>query len=230
MISNILSFLALRQGQKRIYAGKLAEGIEIFEKAIAKNPRYPFLYLHLGQALSLQGDYPSAKEWLQKAMEIYPENPVCPMFLGKILIRSELYSEAIEYLEKSLDMDPSNQLTWGYLALAHMGAGNEAKFDSILEEKGLSENSDLQIQIILTLEKQIRSMQKETSELECPEELEEEITTSSELERPEELEEEITTNSKESPSPQNIHSSSEENNSKIPSKHLSSEESTKEND
>ena len=155
-MKNLLSFFSLRYGQWQIRNGNVEKGIATLQKAISINPEYPFLYMHLAGSLAKLERVAEARENMTTAIRLFPQNPTFHLFMGKILLDAAQYEESMAYINTSVTLDSHNQLAWGYLALVNLGMGNLKKFHSILDEHGISENSDLQIRMILLLEKTIR--------------------------------------------------------------------------
>lgn len=156
MINLFMAFWRLRIAQ--IYLSKKPDkAIAILEKGIVKYSGYSFLFLHLGLAYAQIENWDKAEYHLQQACNLDPSNPVFDLFMGKVLIDGTRYEKAILKLLESIEKDQNNQLSWSYLALAYLGDGNNQKFNEIVQKKPLSENHELQIRMILLLEKQIRN-------------------------------------------------------------------------
>ena len=156
MIKMLRAFLRLRIAQLYMKK-KIHKAIALMEEGIVKYPNYPFMPLHLGLAYTRIENWEKAEYFLQKACNLDPSNPVFDLFMGKALIDSQQYEKAIDKLLESIEKDKDNQLSWSYLALAYLGAGERQKFHDTLDKKPLSENHELQIRMILLLEKQMRN-------------------------------------------------------------------------
>jgi len=161
MWKNINSLLSIRRAHKNLRKNNLSKSIEILQQATRKDSSNPHLYLHLAVALAKNDGLEEAQNALKKAMELSPVQPIYSLFMGKILLDFRKYEEAEKYLTISLKFDSLNQVTWGYLALANLGMGKIDRFKNIIEEKGISENSHLQIGIILHLEQITRGWQSD---------------------------------------------------------------------
>lgn len=156
MIQLFFAFMRLKYGQ--VYISKnLNKAITIFELGVQKYPQYSFLFLHLGLAYGKQQDWEKSIHYLEKARFLDRSNPVFDLFLAKMYIDAKKYQLAVEILEESIKKDKHNQLSWGYLSLAYLCQEDYENFRKIATTTKISENSELQIRIILTLEQQIRN-------------------------------------------------------------------------
>ena len=153
MFKLLMAFLRLRIAQMYKNPDK---AISILEASVIKCPGYAFSFLHLGLLYTQKENWEKAEYYLQKACNLDPSNPVFELFMGKVLIDAQQYTKAINTLRESINKDKHNQLSWSYLALAYLGEGNLQKFEEIVQNKPLTENHELQIRMILLLEKQTR--------------------------------------------------------------------------
>ncbi len=62
----------VQQGRRAVEEGRHAEGLALYEKAIAAQPQLPEAHLGAGIVLDLQGEYSRAREHLAKARDLAP--------------------------------------------------------------------------------------------------------------------------------------------------------------
>ena len=152
MLKYIYAFYLLKVGQHYFQNDEVDKGICILEKAIKFASDYHFAYFHLACKLIEIGELSKAEAHINKALEIQPQNSIYHTYLGIIKTKVKEYEKAEESFQKAIGIDPYNQLTYNYLALNHLKQGNLKTFREIITDKGIFENSDVQIEILLSLE------------------------------------------------------------------------------
>ncbi len=90
-------------------AGKPAEAIKYFKKALDMKYNSPSIYLDLNKAYSATGDSAQALASLQQGFQKYPDNVSILIELINYYLVKGQSSEALEYLSKAKASDPNNK-------------------------------------------------------------------------------------------------------------------------
>lgn len=90
-------------------AGKPAEAIKYFQKALDMNYSSPTIYLDLNKAYSATGDSAQALASLQNGFNKYPDNVSILIELINYYLVKGQSQEALEYLGKAKASDPNNK-------------------------------------------------------------------------------------------------------------------------
>lgn len=110
------------------YAGRRADAIARYQRAIEIAPRYPEPYNNLGNALSEDGRMQEAIPFLETAIELKPDFADAHYNLGYAWLRAGNPTRAIELFQKTAAIDPrsaDNYNNWG-VALITLGRHAEA--------------------------------------------------------------------------------------------------------
>jgi TolB-like protein/tetratricopeptide (TPR) repeat protein len=99
-------------------------------KAEALAPEHPMVLAIQAQMLELEGDFSGALALMGRsaALSVQDSNPM--MWHGLVLLRSGYIDEAIAVLESARKQDPLAGINNGYLALAYLSAGQNAKAEA----------------------------------------------------------------------------------------------------
>jgi tetratricopeptide (TPR) repeat protein len=90
-------------------AGKPAEAINYFKKAVALNYNSPSIYLDMNKAYLATGDSAQALSSLQEGFQKYPDNVSILIELINYYLVKGQSKEALEYLAKAKANDPNNK-------------------------------------------------------------------------------------------------------------------------
>jgi eukaryotic-like serine/threonine-protein kinase len=120
------------------------EAIVQYRRAIDLTPDNASLYSNLGSVYIDIGDpkrYSEAEKTLQKSIALEPSYPAYTN-LGYLFIQEKKYAEAGQAVEKALQINDKDYLTWGNLAIAYAGLGqNEKASQAHDREIGILEKS-----------------------------------------------------------------------------------------
>jgi tetratricopeptide (TPR) repeat protein len=97
------------QGKMRVTDGRIPEGIQLYEQALAREPERADYLLFLGQALAQRGapdDLPRALDLLGRAVRNAPQDAAARLQFGLLLQRLGRPGEARDQVLRSLDLDP----------------------------------------------------------------------------------------------------------------------------
>lgn len=117
-----LHLIYAKLGESYDAAGKNAEAVEAYQKAIALKPDVAGYYNNLGNVLARQGKIEETKQAYQKAAEIDPPGAAGYWRnMGIVLYNAGKMKEAIEPLKKATEIDPKSAQTWYLLGAAMVG-------------------------------------------------------------------------------------------------------------
>ena len=110
-------------------AGRPADAITQYERALELNPRYAEAHQNLGVALDAQGRNAEATAHYQKALELDPSYPQALNSMGNAMLKQRRLSEAIAQFNKALEIRPDYAMVHNDLGLAleQQGKFREAK-------------------------------------------------------------------------------------------------------
>ena len=80
--------------------------ISSYDRAIALDPRHPFVYNNLGVVLTEKGDYSRAKEVFKMAIAINPGYEKAYYNLGNVYFRNKEYGKAAEAYRAAVRIRP----------------------------------------------------------------------------------------------------------------------------
>lgn len=104
---------------------KSDDAIEVYQKAIAADPSFPWPYCYLGEAYAVRKEFAQALEWYRKAVEIDPDFWRAQLDLGWVNLRLELYKEALVPLRLAVAFEPQNPNGHVYLGRVLLELGQE---------------------------------------------------------------------------------------------------------
>lgn len=127
----------ISRGSRLMSAGKQAEGLADFEKAIALDENSSMAYASRGLARIDKGDFAGGKADLDNAAGLDPRNAAVQGGLGVLALRDGRYEDAVRHFTRSADLAPNNVQALGQRAQAHLALGDTdaalADFDEILK-------------------------------------------------------------------------------------------------
>ncbi len=106
-------------GNDLVKAGLYREAIDVYTKALSKEPENMALHRNLGIVLVKTGNYPKALKHLKKAIAKYENDFDSNFFLGEAYRAEETFGEAIFYYKKANKLNAKNlhvmkALAWAY--------------------------------------------------------------------------------------------------------------------
>lgn len=94
-------------------------GIELYERAIALDPKLALAYTNLGNCFYRQRRADLARSFYVKALELEPTQPEANYNLGYISLEAGDVAAAIPLLEAAVASDPAFADAWFNLGMAH---------------------------------------------------------------------------------------------------------------
>jgi tetratricopeptide (TPR) repeat protein len=123
-----------------VAAGRPAEAMEHFERALALNPDYAEAHDNLALALAGAGRYAEAIGHYQRALQLKPDYPDACANLGVALATSGRLPEAIAQFERALQLNPNFVQARNNLAVALASTGRTqaaiAEYERVLQQGG----------------------------------------------------------------------------------------------
>ncbi len=122
--------------------GRGKEAIEMYKKAIIKNPNNSIIYTKLGEGYLFQEEYKKSEEALKKAIQENASNEEAHIILGNCYKNPGRFKEAAEEFKKVLDINPNN--TWAYAELGECYRA-QGEYDNAKEmfKKAIEKTMDL---------------------------------------------------------------------------------------
>jgi protein O-mannosyl-transferase len=105
-------------------AGRRAEAVEAFHRALAVDPYYYRAYYNLGELYLVSGRPDAAVPMLERVITLKPELSEAYVKLAAALIRGRNFREAAIFLEQNLDRVGENGEARFYLGAAYAFLGN----------------------------------------------------------------------------------------------------------
>ncbi|HEV2845672.1 MAG TPA: tetratricopeptide repeat protein [Thermoanaerobaculia bacterium] len=134
---NAGSQLHIVTGTTALRAGRFAEAVEAYGKALAADPKDANAWLNQGVAFQGLRDLAGAERSFRKAVELDPANARAHYNLGSLLAGKGDRTEAIRHLESAVRLDPDSRDALFNLGLSLAGAGEPARaleaFDRVLK-------------------------------------------------------------------------------------------------
>ncbi|MFQ3631525.1 tetratricopeptide repeat protein [Roseiflexus sp.] len=93
-------------GEIHADAGRCAEAVESYARAVALRPDDPSLYVRLGQLRRSIGDLPGARAALQRAVELHSSNAALQDELGQVLAACGEMDSALAAYRAAVSLDP----------------------------------------------------------------------------------------------------------------------------
>ena len=109
--------------------GRHEEAVQVFQKAIQKDPGSEDAYLGLGNSRYELESYEAAADAFRHVLKTNPNNSTALFYLGLSLVQQKKYAESIPYFEKAGTLDSDfRQLSLFYIgeALSELGDIKEA--------------------------------------------------------------------------------------------------------
>jgi tetratricopeptide (TPR) repeat protein len=106
-------------GKMRVTDGRVEEGIQLYEQALARDPQRAEYQLFLGQALAQRagpGDLGRALDLIGRAVAKAPRDAAGRFQLGLLLLRLNRLTEARDQMLRALDLDPHQAPPYNSLA------------------------------------------------------------------------------------------------------------------
>lgn len=127
----------LLSGRRAFEAGRYAEAVTAFERAVNAAPDSARARVNLASALSEMGEPSRAAAELEKAIGLEPDNATAHYNLGVLLTRHGRAADALPYLERAVELEPSDGEARLELATALREAGRtEAALEAYREAAG----------------------------------------------------------------------------------------------
>lgn len=115
--------VATIEGDLAVNAGRFAEAVAAYQRAVAAQPKNAELWTRLGAARASAGDLPAAESDLRRALEIDPFLAIGLLQLSRLLAFRQRYEEALPFLERLLDLDTGNAAAHREMGLALQALG-----------------------------------------------------------------------------------------------------------
>lgn len=113
--------------------GRHEESLAAIRKALALDPRSPYIKLNLGYLLYLSRDYHRAIEVFKEGVEAHPESPLIRAFRGAALLQADRIDEGIRDLETASEMlGGRNLIPEAYLGFGYAKAGRIDEAEQVL--------------------------------------------------------------------------------------------------
>lgn len=111
------------QGEAQFHAGKYAEALALYQRAIALDPAFSAGYVYAGDCYFVQKQYPEAEALFRKAAEVEPLNGQAWRFLADALAFQGKREPAQQALMSGIAAQPSQRPSWDKLAYLRKAAG-----------------------------------------------------------------------------------------------------------
>ena len=122
----------LGEGRKALEANQLDRAAELFDKAIAQDPKDYAAHFHRALTYSLQSDDAKAIPEYEKTLELKPGLYQAELNLGISLVRQKRAADAIPHLEKAVAAKPNDAQAEWRLGQAYLAAGAPDKAETHL--------------------------------------------------------------------------------------------------
>jgi tetratricopeptide (TPR) repeat protein len=116
--------------------GRTDDAIRRFQDSGRLNPEYLAVEVNLGNIYLETNLSAKAETSFKQALARAPENPAALYGLGQLALSQRNYAEAVNYFEKALQQVPGANRIHYSLALAYRGAGDLAKAEAHLAQRG----------------------------------------------------------------------------------------------
>jgi Ca-activated chloride channel homolog len=111
---NIQSYFALKRAERSLKQGDGARALELYFKALIKNPTSPKIYFNLGAALAAQGRFDEAAWAYETSLKLDPDQETkfsAQFNLGELLGRQKKIDEALIWYQAALRTSPESMET-----------------------------------------------------------------------------------------------------------------------
>ena len=118
----------LDRGRRLEAAGRPAQAVEEYQKAVEADPKRPQAHVNLISAYGILGQFGKAEEHFRKAIAINPELEECHYNLGVLRTKQSRFSGAAEAYQRALEINPfsaDSHNNLGYV-LEQLGKRSEA--------------------------------------------------------------------------------------------------------
>jgi Flp pilus assembly protein TadD len=85
-----------KEGFGHFAAGRVAEAVALYRRALESDPRLPIAWNGLAMALARQGDLDGAIEAARRLVELEPEDPLSHTSLSRFYMQKGMIAEAEE--------------------------------------------------------------------------------------------------------------------------------------
>ena len=116
--------------------GDTPKSAAAFAKALQLQPDDVPTLVWLGEARLDEGKPDEAEPLFAKASALQPASVAALYGLGRVALAKQDYAHAVPYLEKALSLDPQATVIHYPLAMAYRGAGDQAKAQAHLAQRG----------------------------------------------------------------------------------------------
>ncbi len=118
-------------------AENVSSAIELFSRALERDPNYVLAYAGLGEAYSISYDATYEREWLDKAMQaceravaLDPDSAKGRTCLGTVYASRGKYQEAVQQFQRAVQTDPTSDSAYRGLASAYERLGRLAEAEN----------------------------------------------------------------------------------------------------
>ncbi len=130
----------VEEGRKALEANQLPRAVELFQKAIAQEPKDYAAHFHLALAYSLQNDSAHAIPEYETTLALKPGLYQAELNLGLLLQKEKRVADAIAHLEQAVTQKPGEARPQLRLGEAYLAAGDPEKaklhFQASLQSDG----------------------------------------------------------------------------------------------
>jgi len=112
--------------------GRKKEAAQVFERALALNPRDPFACLNAAQNQADLGDWDRARRHAEAAAELLPADATPWLLLGRFQMRQGKFVEAVAPLREAAKRAPDQALVHYHLGKALVAAGRRGEAEEPL--------------------------------------------------------------------------------------------------
>ncbi|MDD1676122.1 MAG: tetratricopeptide repeat protein [Methanomicrobiales archaeon] len=107
--------------------GRYTEALELFDQAIAANPRYTDAYMGKGKCRIKQGEHEAALQCFEQVLEMDAHNLDAAFERGLCQIRMGRIREATQSFDAVLAINPDYDLAWDNKAVCYQLLGERVK-------------------------------------------------------------------------------------------------------
>jgi len=111
-------------GSTMMGLGRTPEALQLYELAIAADPKFPETYNNVGRALLEEGQTAAAKRNLEQAIALDPQHALYHLNLANVFLKERDFPRAAAELERTIELDPLLLIAYGPLAELKFNAGD----------------------------------------------------------------------------------------------------------
>ena len=112
------------QARKKQSKGEFAAAIDLYKRAIAKNPKDMTATINLGICYAATEDYQNASKIFHDVHHQYPENDDIWNFAGKTYLKIGQFEMATKFLQRYVKKHPKSYEAWTNLSFCAMASNN----------------------------------------------------------------------------------------------------------